>query len=206
MYAYNVKWHTTTTKTPQEIHEIGLAEVKRIRAEMDQVIAASGFKGSYAAFATFLRTSPQFYFTDAASLLTALSRHRQARRSRARAPVRPPAADALRRESRCPTRSRRRRRPRTTSRGSFAAGRPGNMFANTYKLDARPKWEMEALTLHEAVPGHHIQISLAQEMQGCRSSARTRATRRLSKAGASTPSRSATRWASTRTRIRSSAS
>src|SRR5438132_453129 len=68
LYAYNVKWHTTTDRTPQQIHELGLSEVKRIRAEMDRVIAAAGFTGSYADFATFLRTSPQFYFTDAASL------------------------------------------------------------------------------------------------------------------------------------------
>ena len=50
--------------------------------------------------------------------------------------------------------------------GALAAGRPGNMYANTYKLDARPKWEMEALTLHEAVPGHHLQIALGQELEG----------------------------------------
>src|SRR5262249_54532579 len=64
LYAYNVKWHTTTNKTPQEIHEIGLAEVKRIRGDMDKVMAAAGFKGNYEEFKTFLRTSPKFYFSD----------------------------------------------------------------------------------------------------------------------------------------------
>src|SRR5262249_54652161 len=71
MYSYNVKWHTTTNQTPQEIHEIGRAEVKRIRAEMEKVIAASGFKGSYEEFQTFLRIDPRFYFTDAATYLMA---------------------------------------------------------------------------------------------------------------------------------------
>src|SRR6185503_19907499 len=71
LYAYNVKWHTTTNKTPQEINEIGLAELKRIRAEMDKVMSATGFKGSYEEFKKFVRTNPQFYFKDAASLLTA---------------------------------------------------------------------------------------------------------------------------------------
>ena len=72
MYVYNVKWHTTTAMTPQEIHEIGLAEVKRIRAEMDAVIAASGLQGQLSAdFVAFLAHDPRFYFTDAASLLTA---------------------------------------------------------------------------------------------------------------------------------------
>ena len=62
MYAYNVRWHTTTAKTPKEIHEIGLAEVERIRAEMDAVMTSSGFNGSYEEFKQFLRTSPQFFF------------------------------------------------------------------------------------------------------------------------------------------------
>jgi len=165
MYAYNVRWHTTTDKTPKEIHEIGLAEVKRIRAEMDKVIAGSGFKGSYADFVKFLRTSPQFYFKDAASLLEAyrdIAKRADPQLAHlfGRLPQTPygvqPVPDAI-----APS--------QTTAYydvGSLAAGRPGNMFANTYKLDARPKWEMEALTLHEAVPGHHIQIALAQELQG----------------------------------------
>jgi uncharacterized protein (DUF885 family) len=162
MYAYNVKWHTTTAMTPQEIHETGLAEVKRIRAEMDRVIAASGFKGSFQEFVAFLRTDPRFYFTDAASLLTAYRDIAKRADPELAAlfgvlPRTPygvkPVPDAI-----APSQTTAYYDP-----GSLVAARPGNMFANTYKLDSRPKWEMEALTLHEAVPGHHLQISLAQE-------------------------------------------
>ena len=165
MYTYNVGWHTTTHKSPEEIHEIGLAEVKRLRAAMDEVMAGSGFKGRYADFVKFLRTSPQFYFKDAASLLTTYRdiakradpelAHLFGRLPQTPYGVQPvPAAIA----------------PSQTTAyydpGSLTAGRPANMFANTYKLDARPAWEMEALTMHEAVPGHHIQIALAQELEG----------------------------------------
>jgi uncharacterized protein (DUF885 family) len=165
MYAYNVRWHTTTAQTPREIHEIGLAEVKRIRAEMDTIIAEVGFKGRFADFITFLRTSPQFYFKDAASLLTAyrdITKRADPELAHlfGRLPQTPygvvPVPDAI-----APSQTTAYYQP-----GSLAAGRPGNMFANTYKLDARPKWEMEALTLHEAVPGHHVQVSLAQELAG----------------------------------------
>jgi len=164
LYAYNVRWHTTTTRTPQEIHAIGLAEVRRIRAEMDAVIAASGFTGSFQEFVAFLRSDPRFYFTDAGALLAAyrdIAKRADPELARlfGRLPQTPygvkPVPDAV-----APS--------QTTAyydSGSFVAGRPGNMFANTYKLDARPKWEMEALTLHEAVPGHHLQISLAQERE-----------------------------------------
>jgi uncharacterized protein (DUF885 family) len=165
MYAYNVKWHTTTNKTPQEIHEIGIAEVKRIRAEMDKVMSASGFKGSYEDFKRFLRTDPRFYFTDAETLLTAyrdIAKRADPELAHlfARLPQTPygvkPVPDAI-----APS--------QTTAyydAGSLVAGRPATMFANTYKLESRPKWEMEALTLHEAVPGHHIQVSIAQELSG----------------------------------------
>jgi uncharacterized protein (DUF885 family) len=165
MYAYNVRWHTTTAKTAKEIHEIGLAEVQRIRAEMDAVMKSSGFTGSYDEFKQFLRTSPQFFFTDAASLLTAyrdIAKRADPELAHmfGRLPQTPygvkPVPDAS-----APSQTTAYYNP-----GSFAAGRPGNMFANTYKLDSRPRWEMEALTMHEAVPGHHLQISLAQERQG----------------------------------------
>jgi uncharacterized protein (DUF885 family) len=165
LYAYNVRWHTTTGLTPREIHDIGLAEVKRLRAEMDTIIAGTGFNGSYADFVTFLRTDPRFYYTDAVSLL--IGYRDICKRADpelaplfGRLPQTPyglrPIPDAI-----APSQTTAYYDP-----GSFNVGRPGNMFANTYKLDARPKWEMEALTLHEAVPGHHLQISLAQELQG----------------------------------------
>ena len=165
MYEYNVRWHTTTDLTPQQIHDIGLAEVKRIRGEMDAAIAATEFKGGYAEFVQFLRTEPRFYYADASSLLTGYRDIcKRADPELAplfgRLPQTPygvqPVPDAI-----APSQTTAYYDP-----GAFAVGRPGNMFANTYKLEARPRWEMEALTLHEAVPGHHLQISLAQEMQG----------------------------------------
>jgi len=165
MYAYNVRWHTTTSLTPQQIHDIGQAEVKRIRSEMDKVIAASGFSGSYDDFVKFLRTDPRFYFTDAPSLLTAyrdISKRADPELARlfGRLPQTPYGVKAIP-DAIAPS--------QTTAyydQGAFNVGRPGYMFANTYKLEARPKWEMEALTLHEAVPGHHLQIALAQELAG----------------------------------------
>jgi uncharacterized protein (DUF885 family) len=165
MYAYNVRWHTTTAKTPKEIHEIGMAEVKRIRAEMDAIIAKVGFKGSYDDFKQFLRTNPAFYYTDAAALVSGY-RDVAKRADPELAHLfgtlpRTPYGVARVPDATAPSQTTAYYEP-----GAFSAGRAGNMFANTYKLDARPKWEMEALTLHEAVPGHHLQIALAQELEG----------------------------------------
>ena len=165
LYAYNVRWHTTTGRTAKEIHAIGLAEVKRIRDEMDRIINAVGFKGSFDDFKEFLRTNPDFYYKDADALV---SGYRDiAKRAD------PELARLFRTLPRTPYGVRRvpdAAAPSQTTAyyepGALAAGRPGNMYANTYKLDARPRWEMEALTLHEAVPGHHLQIALAQEMTG----------------------------------------
>ena len=164
-YAYNVKWHTTTAMSPQQIHETGLAEVKRIRGEMDKVIAASGFSGSYEEFVRFLRTDPQFYFADANALITAY-RDIAKRADPELAPLfgrlpQSPYGVRVVPEPIAPSQTTAYYEP-----GAFNVGRPGYMYANTYKLEMRPRWEMEALTLHEAVPGHHLQISLAQELTG----------------------------------------
>jgi len=165
LYAYNIKWHTTTDKTAKEIHELGLAEVKRIRAEMDVVMASTGFNGEFAEFAKMLRTNPKFYFTDAQSLLTAyrdVAKRADPELARlfGHLPQAPYGVKAVP-DAIAPSQTTAYYEP-----GSFAAGRAGNMFANTFKLDSRPTWEMETLTMHEAVPGHHIQVSIAQELQG----------------------------------------
>ena len=165
MYLYNARWHTTTGRTAQEIHDIGRAEVTRIRAAMDQVMAQSGFKGSFDDFKRFLRTNPQFFFQDAASLVSAY-RDVAKRADPALAALflhlpQSPYGVAAVPDAVAPSQTTAYYEP-----GAFTVGRPGLMFANTYKLDSRPRWEMEALTLHEAVPGHHLQISIAQELGG----------------------------------------
>jgi uncharacterized protein (DUF885 family) len=162
-YAYSAANSTTTKLTPQEIHEIGLREVARIEEEMKIVMAQTGFKGSLEEFGKFLRTDPKFFYTKPEDLLAG---YRDiCKRADAELPklfgklprmtygVKPvPEYAALSK----PT--------AYYEGGSFEAGRPGYFVANTSKLDSRPKWEMEALALHEAVPGHHLQIALAQEM------------------------------------------
>ncbi|MFZ5496018.1 MAG: DUF885 domain-containing protein [Verrucomicrobiota bacterium] len=162
-YAWLVRTQTTTDLTPRQIHDIGLAEVKRIRAEMERVKAETGFKGTLPEFFVHLRTDPKFYFTDKEELIRAyrdIAKRADPQlmklfKTLPRTPygVLPVPAYA--------------EKSQTTAYyhpGAPDAARPGYFFANTYALETRPKWEMEALTLHEAVPGHHLQISLAQEM------------------------------------------
>jgi uncharacterized protein (DUF885 family) len=165
MYAYNVRWHTTTDATPQQIHELGLSEVKRIRGEMDAIIASVGFKGGFEAFKTYLRTNPAFFYKDADALedgyrLIAKRADRELAHLFGTLPRTPYGIQRVP-DAMAPSQTTAYYEP-----GAMAAGRPGDMYVNTYKLDARPKWEMEALTLHEAVPGHHLQIALGQELDG----------------------------------------
>ena len=160
-YQNRLEHYTTLQLTPAQVHQTGLAEVARIRAEMQQVIDSLGFEGSFADFINFLRTDPQFYPTSADELLRYaawLSKRADAQLPRffnllPRTPygvVEVPAEIA----------------PKyTTGRYSGASrdDQAGFYWVNTYALNRRPLYEMEALTLHEAVPGHHLQISLARE-------------------------------------------
>jgi len=164
-YAYRVRRFTTTSLSPDQIHALGLREVKRIRALMDSVIAGVGFKGSFADFARFLRTDPQFFYDDSASLVRA---YRDiAKRADpgliklfGKLPRLPYGVTTI------PSFMAKSQTTAYYQGGSLQAGRPGYFFVNTYDVKSRPKWEMEALSLHEAVPGHHLQIALAQELDG----------------------------------------
>jgi uncharacterized protein (DUF885 family) len=162
-YEANIRAHTTTMHTADELHQLGLSEVARIRTAMDKIIRASGFTGTRAAWNETLRSDSRFYFKDAGALLAAyrdIAKRIDGRLPElfGRLPRLPygveatPAFEA----------------PTTTTayyrEGSPEAGRAGMFVANTYKVETRPRWEMEALTLHEAVPGHHLQIALAQEL------------------------------------------
>jgi uncharacterized protein (DUF885 family) len=163
-YAFLVRWQTTTNLAPQQIHEIGLTEVKRIRAEMDKVIASTKFQGSFHDFTEFLRTDPRFYYDKPEDLVNGY-RIIAKRIDPGLAHLfgklpRLPYGVCLIPDFKAPSQTTAYYQP-----GSPQSGRPGCYFVNTYNLHARPKWEMEALSLHEAVPGHHLQISLAQELE-----------------------------------------
>lgn len=163
-YRDRVRRYTTTDLPPDEIHQIGLREVARIRAEMDEVIKETGFQGTFDEFTKFLREDPQFYFTNPQDLL--MGYRDIAKR------VDPALVKLFGKLPRLPYGIKDVPEAIAKSQptayymgGSLEAGRPGYFYANTFDLSARPKWEMEALTLHEAVPGHHLQIALAQEME-----------------------------------------
>ena len=163
-YQVRARVSTTTDLTPEQIHAIGLAEVKRIRGQMDSVIAASGFKGTFAEFVQFLRTDPRFYWSTPDDLIRG-SRELMKRidpeltRLFGTLPRLPYGVSPI------PSYAERSQTTAYYQPGSPLAHRAGTYFVNTYNLPARPKWEMEALSLHEAVPGHHLQIALAQELE-----------------------------------------
>ncbi|WP_291833643.1 DUF885 family protein [Brevundimonas sp.] len=164
LYAFLVRGYTTTDMTPDQVHQLGLQEVARIRARMDTEMRAAGWTGDFASFLNFLRTDPQFYATTREDLLEKASE--MAKRSDDHLPalfgtlprtpygVRPVPAEI--------------EANYTTGRyfpGSMENGIAGGYIVNTSRLDQRPLYELPALTLHEAVPGHHLQIALQQEAE-----------------------------------------
>ena len=158
-----VRFFTNLDVTPQQVHEIGLREVARIHAEMEGVIRQTGFKGDFPAFLQFLRTDPQFYAHTPEELLKDASYIAKqidgllpgyfGKLPRMPYSVQPVPADLA---------------PNYTG-GRYSpppiGGRSGGEFwVNTYQLDKRPLYSLTALALHEAVPGHHLQISLGREL------------------------------------------
>jgi len=161
-YAFRVRQETTTDLTPDRIHAIGLSEAARIRGEMDEVARRAGF-ASRAAFIQELRTNPKYYAGTpealmAASALVAKTIDGKMPSLFGRLPRLPYGIRAIPAETAEGT---------TTayySPGAPKSGIAGTYYVNTSKLDQRPLWEQTALTLHEAVPGHHNQIALQQEL------------------------------------------
>ena len=163
LYAFEVRRYTTTNLTPDQVHEIGLKEVARIRAEMDRIMQETGFKGSRDDFFKFLRTDPQFFYKSPDDLFEAYKAIAKTVdpnlvkvfRTLPREPYGVEAIPAV-------------AAPDTTAAyyrpGAADGSRAGTYFVNLYKPETRPKWEMMVLTLHESVPGHHLQIARAHEL------------------------------------------
>jgi uncharacterized protein (DUF885 family) len=164
LYAMRARQFTTTNLTPAEIHELGLREVKRIHAEMEQVIEQVKFKGSFQEFLEYLRTDPKFYCHDQQELLNeyvAVCKR-----------IDPELSRVFKRQPRIPYDIQQiplHLAPDTTTayyRPPSSDGlRPGTFFVNLYKPEVRPRYEMMSLALHESVPGHHFQIAFAMELE-----------------------------------------
>lgn len=161
-YRYLVRYRTTIDLSPDEIHQIGLDEVARIHDEMRKVMLEVGFEGDLKAFFEFVNSDEQFYFDEPDELIQGY-RDMAARieeLSRKLFDIAPKTAFEVRRVEPF--------REASASGGSYVAGTPdgsraGIFYANAYDIKARPKWAMESLFLHEAIPGHHFQIALQQE-------------------------------------------
>ena len=162
-YEHLTRSYTTTRMTPDDIHRLGLEEVKRIRDEMQAVIEQVGFDGNFADFLVFLRTDPQFYFDNPedlyeAYLATSKRIDPELINLFGKLPRMPygvkPIPDSI--------------APDTTTayytRPAADGSRAGIYWVNLYRPEVRPKYEIEVLSVHEAVPGHHLQIALQQEL------------------------------------------
>ena len=163
-YAYMVRLRTTTDLSPAEIHQIGVDEVARIHGEMHGVMDEVGFDGDLNEFFEYLNTDDQFYYDEPDQLIQGyrdMSEHISGLAPKLFS-VFPKAGFEVRRVEPF--------REKSASGGSYMRGtpdgsRPGVFYANAYDIKARPKWAMESLFLHEAIPGHHFQLSIQQELE-----------------------------------------
>ena len=162
-YELLARHYTTTRMSPDDIHRLGLDEVRRIRDEMQTIIDSLDFSGDFTEFLEFLRTDPQFYYDDAdelyeAYLATSKRIDPELVKLFGKLPRMPygvkPIPDSI--------------APDTTtayySRPAADGSRAGTYWVNLYKPEVRPKYEIEVLSVHEAMPGHHLQIALQQEL------------------------------------------
>lgn len=163
-YKYLVRYYTTLDITPEEVHELGLSEMARIKAAMEEIIAEVEFEGSFAEFLEFMRTDEQFYATSAEELLKEASWISKridgvlpgffGKLPRMPYGVRDVPAELA---------------PNYTTGRYWGAPKGGNLggffVVNTYALDKRPLYNLPALALHEGVPGHHLQIALGEELE-----------------------------------------
>ncbi|HEY5710912.1 MAG TPA: DUF885 domain-containing protein [Allosphingosinicella sp.] len=161
-YALQVRENTTTNLTPQQIHDIGLGEVARIRAEMERVARGAGYP-SREAFIQHLRTDPSYYPTSAQQLISAsASFNKEVDYWLPRLFGTLPRLTFTIRE--IPAETAEGTTTAYYGQGSPESGIAGTYYVNTSRLNQRPLWEIPALSLHESVPGHHFQIALQQEM------------------------------------------
>ena len=164
-YAFNVRSITTTDLTPGEIHEIGLAEVARIHDEIRGVMADVGFEGTLREFFIFTESDPQFFYDTGEEMIQGYRDLQQVVD-----PLLPKLFDLMP-EANYEVRAVEPFREQSAAGGSYMrpapdGSRPGIFYANTYDIKARPIWAMESLSLHEASPGHHFQLSIQQELEG----------------------------------------
>ena len=165
-YAYNARSSTTTDLTPAQIHQIGLDEVERIHGLIQtQVMDKVGFEGSLQEFFEFMKTDPRFQFESEAALLE----HYRGLEAKVNAGV--PALFSLTPKADFEIRPVEPFRAQSAAGGSYMrpsedGTRPGVFYVNTYDLPTRQTWDAEDLFLHEAIPGHHFQIALQQELTG----------------------------------------